>query len=77
MRDKIATLTRTWPTVDGVTSEGPWIAGKVAIVLKTPTLTGAADEARAHRRSTKRGALTLFSNCCARVPAASTSTSQV
>jgi hypothetical protein len=46
MRDRIATLTRTWPTVDGVTSEVPWIAGKVAIVLKTPTLTGAADEAR-------------------------------
>ncbi len=46
MRDKIATLTRTWPTVEGVTSEGPWIAGKVAIALKTPSLTGAADEAR-------------------------------
>lgn len=46
MRDQLARLTRGWPTVDSVTSEATWIAGKVAIVLKTPTLTGAADEAR-------------------------------
>jgi len=46
MRDKIAALTRGWPTADGVTAEATWIAGKVAMALKTPTLTGPADDAR-------------------------------